>query len=54
MHCYVERYEIITTPINSNKFTEFDMKSTNSNLKIKKPEKPKNLIFYFFRFFHQT
>jgi len=26
MHCYVERYEIIATPINSNKFTEFDMK----------------------------
>jgi len=22
---YVERYEIIATPINSNKFTEFDM-----------------------------
>jgi len=26
MHCYVWRYEIIATPINSNKFTEFDMK----------------------------
>ena len=26
MHCYVERYKIIATPMNSNKFTEFDMK----------------------------
>jgi len=27
MHCYAQRYEIIiTTPINLNKFTEFDMK----------------------------
>jgi len=26
MHCYVQRYEIIAAPINSNKFTEFDMK----------------------------
>ena len=26
VHCYVERYKIIETPINSNKFTEFDMK----------------------------
>ena len=26
MHCYVERYKIIATPKNSNKFTELDMK----------------------------
>jgi len=27
MHCYmyVDRYKIIGTPMNSNKFTEFDM-----------------------------
>jgi len=35
LHCYVERYEILATPINSNKFTKFDMKSKNSDLKIK-------------------
>ena len=26
IRCYVERYEIIATPINSDKFTEFDVK----------------------------
>jgi len=26
MHGYVDRNEIIATPMNSNKFTEFDMK----------------------------
>ena len=26
MHCYVECYEIIATPTNSNKFTEFHIK----------------------------
>ena len=26
MHCYVERYKVIATPINLNKFTEFGMK----------------------------
>jgi len=26
MHCYVERYKIIATPMNLTKFTEFDMK----------------------------
>jgi len=26
MHCYIERYKTIATPINANKFTEFDMK----------------------------
>jgi len=26
MHCYVERYKIIASPMNSNKFREFDMK----------------------------
>jgi len=26
MHCNVERYKVIGTPINSNKFTEFDMR----------------------------
>jgi len=25
-HCYVERYKIIATPTNSDKFTEFDVK----------------------------
>jgi len=25
LHCYVERYKIIATPMNSNKFTEFDI-----------------------------
>ena len=47
MHCYVERYKIIATPINYDKFTEFDMKSKKSDLKIKKP---KNLTFEVFRF----
>ena len=43
MHCYVERYEIILTQIrpNSTKLTEFDMKSKNSDLKIKNSKKPK-------------
>jgi len=40
-----ERYKIITTLMNSNKFTEFDMKSKNSDLKIKKPKKLKHLSF---------
>jgi len=35
MHHYVERYQIIAAPMNSNKFTEFDMKSKNSDLEIK-------------------
>ena len=26
MHCYDERYEVIATPINSNKFTDFELK----------------------------
>jgi len=26
MRCYVERYKIIETPMNSAKFAEFDMK----------------------------
>jgi len=35
----------------SNKFTEdFDMKSKNSDLKIKKPKRPKNLTFQVFCF----
>jgi len=46
MHCYVERYKIIATPINYDKFTEFDMKSKKSDLKIKKP---KNLTSGFFK-----
>ena len=45
------RYEIIATPINSNKFTEFDTKSKNSDLKIQKPKKPKNLTFQVFQVF---
>jgi len=33
-HCHDERYELIATPINSNKFTEFDLtKSKNFDLK---------------------
>ena len=39
--------KIIATPMNSNKFTEFDMKIKNFDLKIKKP---KNLTFQVFRF----
>ena len=26
IHCYDERYEVIATPINSNKFKDFDLK----------------------------
>jgi len=26
IHCYDERYKIIAPPINSNKFTDFDLK----------------------------
>jgi len=26
IHCYDERYEIIATPINSNRFKDFDLK----------------------------
>ena len=26
IHCYDERYKIIATPINSNRFTYFDLK----------------------------
>jgi len=26
IHCYDERYEIVATPINSNRFTDFDLK----------------------------
>ena len=48
MLCYVERYEIIATPMNSNKFTEFDMKSKNSDLKRKKPKNLKILTFQVF------
>jgi len=47
MRCYVERYKIIATVMNSNKFTEFDMKIKNSDLKIKNL-KPKNLTFQAF------
>jgi len=43
MHCYmyVERYKIIATPMNSTKFTEFDIESKNSDLKIKRPKRLK-------------
>jgi len=37
--------------MNSNKFTKFDTKSKNSDLKIKKPKKPKNLTFQVLGFF---
>jgi len=26
IHCYCKRYEVIATPINSNKFTDFNLK----------------------------
>ena len=55
MLCLTLRYEIIATPIKLNKqchyshfvnkFTEFHMNSKNSDLKIKKPKKPRNLTF---------
>jgi len=40
MHCYVERYKIIATPISLIKINlqRFDMKIKNSDLKIKKPK----------------
>ena len=28
IHCYYERYEIIATPINSNRLTDFDLKKS--------------------------
>jgi len=31
IHCYDERYEVIATPINSNKFTDFDLKKVKKN-----------------------
>jgi len=42
MHCYVERYEIIAMPINTNKFTEFDMKKYKFWLENQKPKILKN------------
>jgi len=45
MHCYVERYKIIATPMNLTKFTEFDMKSKNYDLKIKKPKNQLSRLF---------
>jgi len=39
MHSYFEHYKITATPMNSNKFTEFDMKNKKSDLQIKKPKK---------------
>jgi len=51
MHCYVERHKIIAIPINSNKFTEFDMKKYKIWLENKKIKKPRNLTFQDFRFF---
>ena len=35
IRCYNERYEIIAIPINSNKFTDFDLKKSK-NFKSKK------------------
>ena len=49
IHCYDERCEIIATPINSNTFTEFDLKKVK--ILTWKIKKPKNLKFLFFRFF---
>jgi len=51
MHCYVEPYKIIATPINFNKFTEFDIKSKHSDLKFKNLNNLKKLTFQVFRFF---
>jgi len=49
IHCYDERY--IATPINSNKFTDFDLKKVKIlTWKIKKPKKPKFPLFRFLRF----
>ena len=33
IHCYDERYKIIATPINSSRFTDFDFKNKNVDLK---------------------
>jgi len=30
IHCYDERYEVTPTPINSNKFSDFDLKKVKS------------------------
>jgi len=30
IHCYDERYKVIATPINSNKFTAFDSKKVKN------------------------
>jgi len=39
MHCFVERYKkSLATPMDSNKFTQLDMKKKNSDLKMKKPK----------------
>jgi len=40
LHCYDERCEIIASPINSNRFTDFDFKN-------KKPKKTKIPTFQF-------
>jgi len=51
IHCYDERNEIIATPINSNRFTEFYLKSKNVNLKkFKAPIKRKFPLFSFLGF----
>jgi len=48
MDCYVERYKIIATPMNSNKFTEFDLKKEKFWLENQKPKKPNFRFFSLF------
>ena len=50
MHCYVECYKIIATPMNSKKFTEFHIKMEKLLLENEKPKEPKNLISHLWRF----
>ena len=43
---YDERYEIIAKPINSNRFTDFDLKQVKKmTWKIKKPKIPTVQVF---------
>ena len=47
-HCYDERYEVIATPIDSNRFTDFDLKKVK--ILTWKLKNLKNLNFPLFRF----
>ena len=49
IHCYDEGYEVIATPINSNKFTDFDLKKVKIlTWQIIEPKKPKIPTFQVF------